>query len=260
MSGRDAARPGAGPRRRHDRWRSSLLRRIDAGKVTESRTRRPQAERSSAPGCNYFFACHWETKGDAAKHREYLDKALKADPTDVDVLIACYRLPDQTPEYPREDRRPDQEVGGGESASRSPKRLRQQHTCRRYNQFAWLIGNTEGDFDEALKCSQKSLELKPDKGGYYDTLARVYFAKGDLENAVKTADQGRRTGTALRPDPTPTRILPQATEEAGGEEGEEKSNRSLGTVPIGRSKVLLTLRVRLWRRPSLTRSVRSTTR
>ena len=54
-----------------------------------------------------------------------------------------------------------------------------------YNQFAWLVGNTEGDFDEALKDSQKSLELKPDEGGFYDTLARVYFAKGDLDNAVK---------------------------------------------------------------------------
>ena len=36
-----------------------------------------------------------------------------------------------------------------------------------------------------MKCSQKSIELKPEEGGFYDTLARVYFAKGDLQNAVK---------------------------------------------------------------------------
>ena len=54
-----------------------------------------------------------------------------------------------------------------------------------YNQYAWLVGNTEGDFDEAVRCARKSLELQPEEGGYYDTLAHVYFGKGDLENAVK---------------------------------------------------------------------------
>ena len=53
-----------------------------------------------------------------------------------------------------------------------------------YNQFAWLVANTEGDLDKALKASQKSLELSPDNGGYYDTLGRVYFARGNYEKAV----------------------------------------------------------------------------
>ena len=34
-----------------------------------------------------------------AKQRESLDKALEVDPADIEVLIACYRLPEQTPEY-----------------------------------------------------------------------------------------------------------------------------------------------------------------
>ena len=55
-----------------------------------------------------------------------------------------------------------------------------------YNQLAWLISNTEGDQQEALRCSQKSLELKPNEAGYLDTLGRCYFALGDYENAVKT--------------------------------------------------------------------------
>ena len=75
-----------------------LVQTIDAGQVTEDELngRKPSEVRSRM---HYFFACHWETKGDAAKQRQALDKALKADPTDVDVLIACYRLPEQTPEY-----------------------------------------------------------------------------------------------------------------------------------------------------------------
>ena len=58
-----------------------------------------------------------------------------------------------------------------------------------YNQLAWLVANTEGNLDEALKDSQKSLEIlregnDRDTGGYDDTLGRVYFAKGDYQNAV----------------------------------------------------------------------------
>ena len=58
-----------------------------------------------------------------------------------------------------------------------------------YNQFAWLVGNTYGDFDEAIRLSHKSLELRPDAGGFLDTLGHCYYAKGDLENAVKYQTQ-----------------------------------------------------------------------
>ena len=53
------------------------------------------------------------------------------------------------------------------------------------NQLAWLVSNTTGDFDEALRCSHRSLELAPDTAGFLDTLGRCYYAKGDYENAVK---------------------------------------------------------------------------
>ncbi len=64
---------------------------------------------------------------------------------------------------------------------------------RQYNQDAWLIGNTEGDFELAIQYSQNSIELlknQPDElqfqePGFLDTLAHCYAGKGDLENAVK---------------------------------------------------------------------------
>jgi tetratricopeptide (TPR) repeat protein len=135
---------------------------------------------------HFFFACHWQHKGDSAQYRTELDAALEADPTDVDVLIACYRLPHPGPQYRQKIRNLIQRkaaqlrdkiaesVGGPDEADDR-------------NQFAWLIGNTEGDFDEALKHSQLSIERTPESraGGLYDTLARVYYAKGDYENAVK---------------------------------------------------------------------------
>jgi tetratricopeptide (TPR) repeat protein len=51
--------------------------------------------------------------------------------------------------------------------------------------LAWLVANTEGDVDEAIRCSKKSLELRPGSASYLDTLGRCYFAKGDLEKAVE---------------------------------------------------------------------------
>lgn len=130
----------------------------------------------------YFLqACHWERAGEQAKRGECLKKALDEEPGDIDVLIACHRLPDQTPEYQKKIK---------DLIRQTAEDLRVEIAAESdnpslYNQFAWLIANTEGNFDEALKCSQKSLELSPDNGGLYDTLARVYYAKGDYDNALK---------------------------------------------------------------------------
>lgn len=131
---------------------------------------------------HYFAACHWADENDTARQRESLDKALEAEETDVDVLIACHHLPGQEPEY-------QQRISGliKQSAEKLlEKAARQPDIPTYYNQYAWLIGNTEGDMDKALRYSQKSLELDPDSGGYLDTLAHVYFGRGEYEKAVAT--------------------------------------------------------------------------
>jgi tetratricopeptide (TPR) repeat protein len=164
-----------------------LVKAIDSGRVTETELngRQPSEIRSRML---YFAACHWQKKGDAVQQREALDKALKADSGDIDVLIACYRLPKQTPEYHAEI----VNLIKQEAANQQTMIAAEPDNPSPYNQYAWLIGNTEGDLDEAIRCSQKSLdllqqmpEMKINQGGYCDTLAHVYFSKGDLENAVK---------------------------------------------------------------------------
>jgi tetratricopeptide (TPR) repeat protein len=166
-----------------------LVAAIDSRKITEPELngRRPNEVRARM---NYFAACHWESKGDAKKHREAIDKALKADPTDVDVLIACYRVPDPSPEYrakvlgliKKSAAECHELIAAAQSAGE--RNAEESGLATSCNQLAWLVGNTEGDMDEALRCSRRSVELKPDEGGFRDTLARVYFARGDLQNAV----------------------------------------------------------------------------
>ena len=60
-----------------------------------------------------------------------------------------------------------------------------------YNQWAWLVSNTEGDSRRRFAYSHRSLELIPADAGesagasFLDTLGRCYYAAGDYENAVK---------------------------------------------------------------------------
>jgi tetratricopeptide (TPR) repeat protein len=53
------------------------------------------------------------------------------------------------------------------------------------NNYAWLVSNTEGDYQKALRYSKESLTIEKD-GAKYDTCARCYFAVGEIENAIES--------------------------------------------------------------------------
>jgi tetratricopeptide (TPR) repeat protein len=133
---------------------------------------------------NYFFACDHAAKGERDQQIKRLEAAIKEDPLDADVLIALYRLPDRSP---KEKERTLQLIR--EAAAEFRKQINldpdspENHAP--YNQLAWLLSNTAGDYSEALAASLKSLELNPKAAGYMDTLGHCYHALGDFENAVK---------------------------------------------------------------------------
>jgi len=158
-----------------------LLRLVDAKKLpAEAFTGRGLQETRGR--MHFLFANHWHRQGNEAKHRRQLDLALEADPGEIDALIACYRLPDPAPEY----RKKILDLIKQAAAKLRAEIAKHPNEATSYNQFAWLIANTEGDYNLALRYSKKSLVLRPEQnGGYYDTLARCYFAKGDYENALR---------------------------------------------------------------------------
>jgi tetratricopeptide (TPR) repeat protein len=147
---------------------------------------------------SYFYALNHLEKGEIEKATERLDQGAQYDPNDADVLIALYRLPNQDEERRKgtlnlitkatESFREDinRLKVGFEQELDEPSRARLAEVlANACNQLAWLVCNTAGDKDEALQCSQKSLELMPKYAAYLDTLGRCYFAKGDFENAIK---------------------------------------------------------------------------
>ncbi len=129
----------------------------------------------------YFTACHLETQQDFVAQRRHLDSACRLDPEDPDVLIAMFRLQDADDDYrKRVEGRILRAITAVEQRIESEP---QEPTW--YNHYAWLVSNTQGDFEKAVRYSLKSLELSPDTPSYLDTLGRCYFAAGDLENAMK---------------------------------------------------------------------------
>ncbi len=147
---------------------------------------------------HYFYAMHHASDGDVKQTRSRLQEGIKSDPTDADVLIAMHRLAGADDEWRAETKkRIDTAIGFfrdeiakyEREAEQAPSEQLRMYALRNLasanNQFAWLVSNTVGDYEEAIRCSKKSLELRPDTGGYYDTLGRCYYANGDYANAVK---------------------------------------------------------------------------
>jgi Flp pilus assembly protein TadD len=129
----------------------------------------------------FYMACHEESHGDFKKQREHLEAAVKAYDKDPDILIAMYRLKEADEDFRQKTRERIR------AASAYQQQLIDEYPDipTLYNQWAWLISNTEGDQAKAVEYSRRSLELSPNEPSYLDTLGRCYFAVGDLENAVK---------------------------------------------------------------------------
>jgi tetratricopeptide (TPR) repeat protein len=144
----------------------------------------PEAE-TLAARLHYFRACQYRQAEDWPRVRDELNHAIRADPKDADVLIAMYRVPDaddkwrqQTLAKIRELLRDFQREIDDDPSDPTP-----------YNQWAWLVSNTEGDYQQAIRYSHRSLELNTNgdsaDASYLDTLGRCYYAAGDYENALK---------------------------------------------------------------------------
>ena len=174
---------------------ADLMDKDDAAKAQAENTGRDQE--AIYARLHFFRALQATEENKQDQAREQYLKALTYDKTDADVLIALYRLKntpeqaadikarieDATETYRSEIEEFSESLEG--ATIPQEKAIYSAQVATSCNQFAWLVSNTFGDFDEALRASHRSLDLRPDTAGYLDTLGRCYYAKGDLANAAK---------------------------------------------------------------------------
>ena len=133
-------------------------------------------------------------QGDVETAKKSLMRAWHLNTRNIDVLIAMYRLKsdDEWNELVLNTLRG--EIRDLQSNIQSAEaRLQQQGPfagnkaalALAANNYAWLVCNTEGDFERALAESRRSLKLMPDHPAYTDTCARCYFALKRYDEAVK---------------------------------------------------------------------------
>ncbi len=153
---------------------------------------------------HYFAACDAFKKGDRDKEWENLDKSIQLDPKNEDVLIAMYKASSENPTRRKVALDLIRKVSA-QLLNEVTTAAGQPIEATACNQYAWLVGNTEGDIDQAIQLSQKSVDLvlqrsgldddsdlddsggtaDRDLAGHLDTLAHCYAGKRDYASAVK---------------------------------------------------------------------------
>jgi tetratricopeptide (TPR) repeat protein len=134
---------------------------------------------------HFYRACQYQNEKDLQRARDEYDLAIKFDPEDADVLIAMYHFPESDAKWH------DAALARvTKLVKRFEKEIEENPTDpSAYNQWAWLVSNTEGDFQQAIRYSHRSVELnkhgESGEASFLDTLGRCYYAAGDYENAVK---------------------------------------------------------------------------
>jgi tetratricopeptide (TPR) repeat protein len=176
---------------------------------------------------HYYRGCQYREEKDWARSRDSFGTAIAADPSDADVLIAMYRLPESDDQF-REAMR--------QRIDTLARQLQQEidekpNEASPYNQWAWLVSNTEGDFQKAIRYSHRSLELNTngDSGAasYLDTLGRCYYAAGDFENAIKYQRQAIEKTRYMQVMHRQLALFEKALAEKQGARIEEQGARKL---------------------------------
>jgi tetratricopeptide (TPR) repeat protein len=133
-------------------------------------------------------------KKDLPEARNKFSAALELDATNADILIAMYRI-DGDAAWKEEVRRAIASLALSFENQIEAFKLQVQprlrladagiHLAEYLNQYAWLVANTEGNYQRALEYSLYSLELNPDVAAQLDTAGRCYYAVNDIPNALK---------------------------------------------------------------------------
>ncbi|MEO8498688.1 MAG: hypothetical protein ABI614_26805, partial [Planctomycetota bacterium] len=117
---------------------------------------------------DHFLGIHYGRAGDIDKQKTFLQKALEVETENIDIVIALFGVVDPDDawrakadallaEHVKRIETRMQELELKTNEERDPAEYAQKN-----NEYAWLVSNTVGDYQKAVACSRKSLELVPD--------------------------------------------------------------------------------------------------
>ena len=140
---------------------------------------------------DYHAALALMKEGKKKEASKLLARAHRSDSRNVDILIAMYRL-DLDEEWNRSVRSRlsqslrhyEMRIEAANSKARQFGNSGDTLLAEYLNEYAWLVCNTEGDFDRALQYSLKSLNLTTDYAKL-DTCGRCYFALREFDKAIE---------------------------------------------------------------------------
>jgi hypothetical protein len=124
-------------------------------------------------------ACGLAAAGQLDEVRKEADAALALLPGDVDLPLAL------VPELTKRGRKAEADDLYARVVGTHEKVLAEYPRCAgSHNQLAWLAARCRRDLGRALEHARKAVELEPRQASYLDTLAEVYFQRGERDRAI----------------------------------------------------------------------------
>jgi tetratricopeptide (TPR) repeat protein len=139
-------------------------------------------------------------KGNHAAARDELRKAFELYDENVDFLIAMSRVEgdESWKSFTQQNiekilnRYREQiqaaEIAAVQGGPRDSASV-QGELAKFLNESAWLSASTNGNSSEAVAFASKACKLSPGIAAYVDTLARAYFANGQIQKAIDTQQE-----------------------------------------------------------------------
>ena len=124
--------------------------------------------------------------GKVEEAKQYLVRGWHLNRYNIDILIAMYRVKSDDEwtdlvnrELRSEIRNIESEIRIAETRNQQKGRLAgaSEILAEKLNQYAWLVSNTEGDYERALRESLRSLELTSDDPAKLDTCAPLLLCR-----------------------------------------------------------------------------------
>ena len=160
----------------------------------------------------FYFACAAGAEKKVDEQRDFLDKAIDEEPGDLDVIIALHKLKDDDPN--RKQRIANLIKSMVDDCREKMEEFPDDPVY--YNELAWLVANTEGDVDEAIRLSHKSVELVrrshlrrglQTAGAISRHAGALLFCQARLCRGGEISNRGRQARSAYPCDRSATRSV-----------------------------------------------------